>query len=240
MVAGVDRDGVDRDGAEGDAGPGGRGVDTTPTGGWSDETQVEWYTQRIGRLEARLAGERVLAEVLPPAPTTVLDLGCGDGRLAALVLTLRPSVEQVVAVDLSPPMRERARARFADDARVDVRAADLRDPIGPLGRFDLIVSGFAVHHLEDDRKRELFVEVASQLTPGGLFANLEVVASASPRRHADFLKAIGRTADDPEDRLSPVEDQLTWMRDAGLVDVDCLWRWRGFALLVGEGPPGAG
>jgi hypothetical protein len=63
-----------------------------------------------------------------------------------------------------------------------------------------------------------------------------VVASGSPRRHAEFLAAIDRGADDPEDRLAPVEDQLAWMRSAGLVDVDCLWRWRGFALLVGVAP----
>ena len=73
-----------------------------------------------------------------------------------------------------------------------------------------------------------------QLNPGGVFLNLEVVASASRKRHAEFLTAIGRTADDPEDRLASPEEQLGWMRDAGMVDVDCLWRWRGFALLVGE------
>ena len=67
-----------------------------------------------------------------------------------------------------------------------------------------------------------------------MFANLEVVASATPALHATFLEAIGRTADDPEDRLSPVEDQLTWMREAGLAEVDCVWRWRGFALLIGQ------
>jgi hypothetical protein len=81
----------------------------------------------------------------------------------------------------------------------------------------------------------LFAEVAELLAPAGVFLNLEVVASATPQRHAEFLEAIGRTADDPEDRLAPVEDQLAWMRAAGLVNVDCLWRWRGFALLVGDG-----
>jgi hypothetical protein len=68
---------------------------------------------------------------------------------------------------------------------------------------------------------------------------LEVVASATPERHAEFLSAIGRTADDADDRLARVEDQLDWMRAAGLTNVDCLWRWRGFALLVGESPVAA-
>ncbi len=64
--------------------------------------------------------------------------------------------------------------------------------------------------------------------------NLEVIASATAQRHAEFLTAIGRTHDDPEDRLAPIEDQLVWMHDAGMDNVDCLWRWRGFALLAGE------
>jgi tRNA (cmo5U34)-methyltransferase len=174
----------------------------------------------------------VLAEALPPEPKRILDLGCGDGRLSALILEARPSVEHVTAVDISPPMLDRARERFADDDRVTVGVHDLADPIGDLGRFDVIVSGFAIHHLPDTRKRALYGEVAAQLEPGGLFANLEVVASATPELHATFLAAIGRTADDPEDRLVDVETQLGWLRDVGLDQVDCLWRWRGFALLA--------
>lgn len=207
---------------------------STQTAGWSDPGQVDWYLGRIGRLDARRAGEQVLADVLPPAPRRVLDLGCGDGRLADLVRSCRPSVEETVAVDVSPPMLAHARERFGDDPSVEVREWDLRTPLTPLGTFDVVVSGFAIHHLEHDRKRALFAEVADQLRPGGMFLNLEVVASSSPARHAEFLTAIGRDADDPADRLAGVEEQLGWMRDAGLADVDCLWRWRGFALLVGD------
>ncbi|MHB8463803.1 MAG: class I SAM-dependent methyltransferase [Acidimicrobiales bacterium] len=206
----------------------------TPVAGWSDATQVEWYVERIGKLEARQAGERMLADVMPAAPQRVLDLGCGDGRLAALILAERPSVTEVVAVDRSPPMLDRARERFASDPRVEVRVWDLQEPLTPLGRFDLIVSGFAIHHVEDSRKKALFAEAARQLRAGGAFLNLEVVASATEQRHAEFLAAIGRPADDPEDRLVSIEDQLAWMRAAGLTNVDCLWRWRGFALLAGE------
>ena len=211
-------------------------ADPTPTAGWDDPTQVSWYINRLDRLPPRLAGESVMGEILIPAPTSVLDLGCGDGRLAALVLDARPSTQKVVAVDVSAPMLERAHARFDQDDRVELRRWDLGEPITPLGRFDCIVSGFAIHHLADERKRALFREVATQLHPGGLFANLEVVASATPELHAEFLAAIGRTADDPADRLAPVDDQLTWMRQAGLTQVDCIWRWRGMALLAGRAP----
>ncbi|HEY6622778.1 MAG TPA: class I SAM-dependent methyltransferase, partial [Acidimicrobiales bacterium] len=192
------------------------------------------YLDRIDRLPPRLAGENALVELLPPAPETLLDLGCGDGRLAALVLAARPAIERVLAVDVSDPMIPRAEVRFAADPRVTVRHWDLADSIEPLGSFDLIVSGFAIHHLEDDRKQRLFTEIAQQLLPGGIFANLEVVASATPELHADFLAAIGRSVDDPADRLVDVETQATWMGEAGLEDVDCAWRWRGFALLVGH------
>lgn len=210
-------------------------VAATPTSGWDDGEQVRWYLDRIDRLPPRLAGESVLAELLPAAPTRVLDLGCGDGRLAALVLEHRPSVTSVLAVDRSAPMLDAARARFADDDRVRLDTFDLNDPLAALGRFDVIVSGFAIHHVDDDRKRALYREVAEQLEPGGLFANLEIVASATPELHADFLAAIGRDADDPADRLAEVEPQLAWMRAGGLDQVDCLWRWRGMALLTGRG-----
>jgi len=200
---------------------------------WHDPATVDEYLGRIGNLPPRLAGEAVLRDVLPERPTRAADLGCGDGRLAALVLEVCPSVRELVAVDASPPMLAKVRERFAADGRVHVTECDLNDDIAPLGRFDVIVSGFAIHHLDDARKRSLIDEVAQQLNAGGVFANLEVVKSATPELHAAFRRMIGREHDDPEDKLVDVETQLTWMRAAGLEQVDCLWRWRGFALLVG-------
>jgi ubiquinone/menaquinone biosynthesis C-methylase UbiE len=201
---------------------------------WHDHAKVGEYLGRVNRLEARIAGERALAELLPASPRSVLDLGCGDGKLAAVVLEACPSVERVVAVDASPPMLDAARERFAGDDRVTVVDADLNDSIGGWGSFDVIVSGFAIHHVEHDRKQSLFGEIARALEPGGLFANLEVVDLATPDLEAEFHRRIDRPSGDPEDRCAPVEDQLTWMRAAGLVEVDCLWKWWGFALLVGR------
>jgi SAM-dependent methyltransferase len=203
---------------------------------WQSREKVDEYLARVGGLPGRIAGEGVLVDILPPAPASVLDLGCGDGRLAGLVMAARDTVTSVVAVDRSEPMLAAARARFAGDERVAVREHDLVDPITELGSYDVIVSGFAIHHLEHARKQELFAEAARMLRPAGLFANLEVVQCASEPLQRRFYDAIGRPDGDPEDRLAPIEPQLAWMRGAGLRNVDCIWRWRGFALMAGEAP----
>lgn len=175
-------------------------------------------------------------EALPVTVERVLDLGCGDGRLIALVLDARPGVDRAVGLDSSPPMIDLACERFRDDARVTIREHDLRDVLPTLETFDVVVSGFAIHHLAHERKQQLFGEIATALRPGGVFANLEVIQCATPELHEEFNRRIDRAGGDPEDVLAPVEPQLEWMRAAGLEQVDCNWRWRGFALLVGEAP----
>jgi tRNA (cmo5U34)-methyltransferase len=206
------------------------------TGTWRDEEKVHEYVGRVGRLAARAAGEAELTEALPAAVRRVLDLGCGDGRLAALVLDARPATVEAIGLDNSPPMIDRARQRFEGNRSVTVLPHDLRDPLPALGTFDVVVSGFAIHHLKHARKRSLFAEIVAALRPGGVFANLEVVQCATPELHEEFLRRIERPGGDPEDELAEVEPQLAWMRTAGLTQVDCMWRWRGFALLVGRAP----
>ncbi|MEO6627194.1 MAG: class I SAM-dependent methyltransferase [Aquihabitans sp.] len=206
---------------------------------WNDLAKVEEYTGRVGRLAARLAGEQELVDALPATVTRALDLGCGDGRLLELVLVSRAETLEGIGIDSSPPMLDLASERFADDARVTIVEGNLQQPISGHGSFDVIVSGFAIHHLADDRKRSLLGEIATALRPGGLFANLEVIACATPELQEEFNQRIGRPGGDPEDLLAPIDDQLGWMRSAGLTQVDCQWRWRGFALLVGRAPASA-
>jgi tRNA (cmo5U34)-methyltransferase len=203
---------------------------------WKDHEKVHEYVGRVGRLAARAAGEAELVEHLPDQVERVLDLGCGDGRLAAVVLEARPSATEAVGLDSSPPMLGLARDRFGDDGRVRLVEHDLTDRLPELGRFDVVVSGFAIHHLPHERKRSLLAEVARILRPGGRFASLEVVQCATEELQAEFYRRIERPGGDAQDVLAEVEPQLQWMREAGLTHVDCMWRWRGFALLVGTAP----
>jgi tRNA (cmo5U34)-methyltransferase len=134
-------------------------------------------------------------------------------------------------------MLERFRQRFAGVAHVELVEHDLDDSLPALGTFDAVVSSFAIHHTTDARKHQIFAEVFALLRPGGVFANLEHVASPTSRLHEQFLARLNEDRDDPSNKLAPVEDQLGWLREVGYDDVDCLWKWRELALLVGWRPP---
>ena len=60
--------------------------------------------------------------------------------------------------------------------------------------------------------------------------------TSRPRLHEEFLHRIGHTVEteDPSNKLLDLETQLRWLREIGFVDVDCQWKWRELALLVGR------
>lgn len=195
------------------------------------------YLDRADDFPHRREGERVLLEQMPRRAARILDLGTGDGRMLALVQADRPQAS-CVGLDFSEVMLDAARRRFAGDERVQLVQHDLRRPLPELGGFDAVISSFVIHHLEHERKRALYGEAFEMLQPGGVFANFEHVASATPRLHAAFFEAIGEPVEneDPSDRLLDVHTQLRWLREIGFDDVDCYWKWLEMALLVGVKP----
>jgi tRNA (cmo5U34)-methyltransferase len=216
-----------------------------PVNLWTSSEHARDYLERADLISHRGVGEAALLEFIPRSTRRILDLGTGDGRLLALVRAElireegarreHPGTE-AVAVDFSPTMLDEVRKRFSGEPSVRVVDHNLDGPLPTMGKFDAVISSFAIHHLVHERKRALYAEIHGLLNPGGVFCNLEHVASPTPRLHQEFLERIGFTVEteDPSNKLLDVETQLGWLREIGFIDVDCAWKWRELALLVGR------
>ena len=77
-----------------------------------------------------------------------------------------PAIESV-AIDFSPPVLNELRREFLNDKTVEIIEHDLTYPLPTnLGKFDAIISSFAIHHLKHNRKKDLYSEIFFILKPG--------------------------------------------------------------------------
>ncbi len=238
---------------------------------WQEEELAERYLNGV-RGAIPMAQEQMnmmlrLINFSQQEVTAVLDLGCGDGVLGQVVLDQFPDARGIF-VDFSESMLDAARRRLVDYedrvtiAQVDYGDSDWRSEDQRLenGDFDVIVSGFSIHHQPDVRKKELYAELYDALKPGGIFINVEHVASRSKWGEMMFEEAFvdslvayhkainsgqsrGQIAQDLYNRpdkdaniLAPVEDQCRWLREIGFIHVDCYLKYFELAVFAGIRP----
>ena len=197
--------------------------------------------------------------------TNIADLGCGDGILAATLLE-RHAEAKATLVDFSEPMIAEARkalASYGDACEfhlADLSSAEWVDAAGGRAPFDVVVSGYAIHHTTDERKRVLYREIFELLRPGGAFVNIEHVKSPTERLRelSDDLiidslypyhlkQDSTRTREDVADEfvhredkhgniLALVEGQCAWLREIGFEEVDCYFKVLELAVFGGRKP----
>jgi tRNA threonylcarbamoyl adenosine modification protein (Sua5/YciO/YrdC/YwlC family) len=155
----------------------------------------------------QLQEQLVAASDLGAPVRRMLELGTGTGETATRLLA-RHREASLVAVDEDAPMLAAAGARLPAE-RVTLHGGRLQEPL-PEGPFDLIASALCIHHLDGAEKAELFGRVGAALVPGGVFVLADVVVPDDP---ADVRIELTEGFDKP----STLEEQLGWMRDAGLV-----------------------
>ncbi|MGH2535293.1 MAG: class I SAM-dependent methyltransferase [Thermomicrobiales bacterium] len=236
---------------------------------WKDDVLVRTYLEGV-RGGIPLAAEqldamlRVVAARDEPV-RRFLDVGSGAGVVAAAVLSRFPEARAVL-VDFSASMLDAARARFGSDQHrlvlADVGQQEWTAEVMGEAPFDAVVSGYAIHHLPDDRKRTLYGEIYGLLSPGGVFVNIEHVLPATPwvggindTLFIDSLDAhhqrLGgaKTRQEVADKyffrpdkaaniLAPVELQCAWLREIGFADVDCYFKIFELAVFGGQKPAG--
>jgi SAM-dependent methyltransferase len=120
-----------------------------------------------------------LAEYVPASAATVLDVGCGDGFLAA---RLARTVPEVTAIDVNAPVLARARARFPGAKVTWCHGDVLTHPLEPAS-FDAVLSNAALHHLPDTRAA--LQHLGELVKPGGTLA----VVGFPRTRLRDFFPA---------------------------------------------------
>ncbi|MEN6348421.1 MAG: class I SAM-dependent methyltransferase [Syntrophomonas sp.] len=184
-----------------------------------------------------------LAQVdkLKPA---ILDIGAGTGLLSALLLKKYPGAS-LTLIDVSDQMVEVARQRFQNVSGVEYIIDDFARHCFSKP-FDIIISSLAIHHLNEPEKEALYHKVYHTLNGSGCFINADQVLGstvylenlykedwkrkvlASPLTPEELGRAYERTK---MDRMSTVQDQLGWLRDAGFSEIDCVYKYYNFAVM---------
>ena len=171
--------------------------------------QLDWGLGVLDRLELR-------------GDETVLDAGCGTGRVTAALLERLPR-GRVTAVAASPAMA--ARAREALGPRAEVRVADLREleleePV------DVVFSTATFHWIQEHEL--LFARLHDALVPGGRLeaqcggrGNVQPVVDALARLArqepwADHIARLGTPW-----RFAAVDEARRALRGAGFAAVRC-------------------
>jgi tRNA (cmo5U34)-methyltransferase len=194
--------------------------------------------------------DRAVAAVANRSPlTTVIELGAGTGSLSARLLERVDDVS-VELWDVDEAMLDQARVRLAphgERARFVVRS--FADPLPPC---DAAMASLALHHLRTaEAKTACYASIAAGLAPGGVLVNADATISATPeaaqatyRQWADHLVASGIEEPDAwqhfedwalEDRYFSIEEELGFLRDAGLVPrVD--WQFGPSTVIVATRP----
>jgi SAM-dependent methyltransferase len=113
-------------------------------------------------------GEAAIEAAAPATGERVLDVGCGAGATSLALAARVGAAGQVLGVDISEPLIDRARALAPQDTPARFRVADASSAELPEGAFDILFSRFGVMFFDDPTGA--FAHMRRALRPGGRVA----------------------------------------------------------------------
>lgn len=189
----------------------------------------------------------------------VLDLGCGFGNVTAEILKFKPHA-LVCMVDFSDEMIRIASEQFKNNADIKIIKHDLNNgiPVSVVSeRFDVVVSCFAMHHIEFTNRGRLYSDIGKVLRKGGLFINGDRFKGDSPVidqwefnnwivwmvQQIKQKLARDKTFDEVKqtqiesdrklgDKPGTIWDMAKDLMQSGFQYVDCVWKYQNLAVIV--------
>ena len=159
-----------------------------------------------------------------PEKASLLDVGCGPGRLWAENLDRLPEGWDITLTDASPGMVQEARGSLGGSRRrFDFLVADVRElPFGD-GAFDAVIANHLLYHAPDRPKA--FSEISRVLRTGGtLYAAtngehthkemgwMRRVLDPTRTDETPFVNPLGFSLENGEEQLSPWFDEVALRR----------------------------
>ena len=147
------------------------------------------HANYMGHREIHAAVREVIRALARRQPYSILDLGCGSVRGVAEILQALPPA-RYLGVDLSQPALVEAAKNLSGLPKVELREEDMLSTLDDLTQrgqqFDLVYSGFAMHHLPAAAKARMFESVSRLLTPDGVFLLIDITREPGEAR-AEYL-----------------------------------------------------
>lgn len=132
-----------------------------------DQNAGSWVRREPSSLSDYTGRQRVLELCEPVKGKRILDLGCGEGYCSRI---LRNRGAEVLGVDISPQMIERAReAEEIDEFGIDYAVHDAASMRLGEAQFDMVVAVFLFNYLNVEQMRKTMSNVHSTLRSGGHF-----------------------------------------------------------------------
>lgn len=173
-------------------------------------------------------------------PLRILDLGCGTGNLTQRILE-QFSDAQIDVLDISAEILEESRQRFVNKSTINYLQADFKSMILTEGKYDLVMSSIAIHHVEDPFKLRLYKEVYQSLKKGGIFIFADQTRGITDEIYFKNIECwkkeaqkLGSTEEnwnmwmahqDAHDFHSPVSWHLENLKKAGFNEIDLLSKY---------------
>lgn len=116
---------------------------------------------------------------------SVLEIGCGDSYVISEIAK-STNIDRYVGIDLSTRALEFGRDNLANRIpNIELLQGDMYEKIGSIdSRFDLIVAGYSIHHLNAVEKKNLFNILRSKLSFNGFLIVYDIVSEEKESREA--------------------------------------------------------